>query len=111
MPAPLAAHRASRSSAGTGNVTFNGKPAAEYLGFNPAYVGSVRDPLEILGLEGSYDVIVKAHGGGVMGEWRPNMRGPSAVGRRIDAPPHPGEKAFLEDPPLTHRLSFPHRPS
>lgn len=53
--------------AGSGNVTFNGKPAAEYLGFNPQYVGSVRDPLEILGLEGAYDVIVSAHGGGVMG--------------------------------------------
>jgi ribosomal protein S9 len=53
---------------GTGAITFNGRPAVEYLGYNPAYVAAVRDPLEILGLEGTYDVIVKAHGGGVMGQ-------------------------------------------
>ena len=55
-------------SPGTGTITFNGRPAVEYLGYNPAYVAAVRDPLEILGLEGTYDVIVKAHGGGVMGQ-------------------------------------------
>ena len=56
-----------RALAGTGNITFNGKPAAEYLGYNPSYLTSVTDPLEILGLEATYDVIVKCHGGGVMG--------------------------------------------
>jgi ribosomal protein S9 len=49
-------------------ITFNGRGVEEYLGNNPFYVASVRDPLEVLGLENTYDVIVKARGGGVMGQ-------------------------------------------
>lgn len=53
---------------GSGNVRINGKPGDLYLQFNPSYIAGVKAPLETLGLETEYDVIVNAHGGGVTGQ-------------------------------------------
>jgi small subunit ribosomal protein S9 len=53
---------------GTGVVTINGRPGDLYLQFNPMYLSKVKAPLETLGLEGEYDVLVKVEGGGLTGQ-------------------------------------------
>jgi small subunit ribosomal protein S9 len=53
---------------GNGQLTINGKPGDLYLQFNPLYLSVVRAPLETLGLEQEYDILVKAEGGGLTGQ-------------------------------------------
>jgi small subunit ribosomal protein S9 len=53
---------------GSGKVTVNGKPSEIYLQYNPKYLHGVKAPLEVLGLENDYDILVNAHGGGVTGQ-------------------------------------------
>lgn len=50
---------------GTGQITINKRPGEEYLQFQDTYLSAVKAPLETLGLEGSYDVMVNAYGGGI----------------------------------------------
>ncbi len=94
---------------GTGNITINGRPVVEYLGYNPAYVASVRDPLEILGLESTYDVIVKAHGGGVMGQAEAARLGISRALVEMDIsnrPPLKAEGFMTRDPRAVERKKY-----
>ncbi|TVQ16546.1 MAG: 30S ribosomal protein S9 [Leptolyngbya sp. DLM2.Bin15] len=53
---------------GTGQLTINGRPGDLYLQFNPSYLASAKSPLETLGLENEYDILVNAHGGGLTGQ-------------------------------------------
>jgi small subunit ribosomal protein S9 len=53
---------------GNGQITINGKPGDLYLQFNPEYLSTAKAPLETLGLEGEYDILVNAHGGGLTGQ-------------------------------------------
>ncbi|GER47917.1 30S ribosomal protein S9 [Striga asiatica] len=53
---------------GTGNVYINCREAKEYLQGNPEWLRYVKTPLEAFGYENSYDVFVKAHGGGLSGQ-------------------------------------------
>jgi small subunit ribosomal protein S9 len=53
---------------GNGKIVINGKPGDIYLQFNPSYLAGVKAPLETLGLENEYDVMVNAHGGGITGQ-------------------------------------------
>ena len=53
---------------GTGTVTINGRPGDHYLNFNPECLAAVRAPLQTLGLEGQYDVLVNVSGGGLSGQ-------------------------------------------
>ena len=53
---------------GNGTITINGRPGDHYLNFNPAYLASVRAPLQTLGLAEAYDILVKVHGGGLTGQ-------------------------------------------
>lgn len=53
---------------GSGQITINGKPGDLYLQFNPAYLAVAKAPLETLGLENEYDILVNAHGGGLTGQ-------------------------------------------
>ncbi len=53
---------------GTGAVTINDRPGLDYLQAQEMLVALVKSPLETLGLEHSYDVVVRAHGGGVKGQ-------------------------------------------
>lgn len=53
---------------GSGQVVINGKPADLYLQFNAAYLGATKAPLETLGLENEYDVLVNVKGGGLTGQ-------------------------------------------
>ncbi|XP_030442154.2 30S ribosomal protein S9, chloroplastic [Syzygium oleosum] len=53
---------------GTGKVIINYRDAKEYLQGNPLWLQYVKIPLVSLGYETSYDVFVKAHGGGLSGQ-------------------------------------------
>ncbi|HEY9850142.1 MAG TPA: 30S ribosomal protein S9 [Leptolyngbyaceae cyanobacterium] len=53
---------------GEGKMTINGKPGDLYLQFNPAFLILAKAPLETLGLENEYDVLVNTSGGGVAGQ-------------------------------------------
>ncbi len=53
---------------GNGKITINGRPGDHYLNFNPAYLSSVKAPLQTLGLAEAYDVLVNVHGGGLTGQ-------------------------------------------
>ena len=53
---------------GTGQLTINRKPGDLYLQFNPTYLAATKAPLETLGLENEYDILVSASGGGLTGQ-------------------------------------------
>lgn len=53
---------------GSGNLVINGRPGDNYLQYNAAYLSSAKAPLETLGLEGEYDVLVNVNGGGLTGQ-------------------------------------------
>jgi small subunit ribosomal protein S9 len=52
---------------GTGEWKINGRALADYFP-NKVHQQIVREPLTILELEGSYDVLVRVHGGGPSGQ-------------------------------------------
>ncbi|KAL1353772.1 hypothetical protein HN51_042450 [Arachis hypogaea] len=53
---------------GTGKFIINYRDAKEYLQGNPLWLQYIRVPLITLGYENSYDVFVKAEGGGLSGQ-------------------------------------------
>jgi len=53
---------------GQGDLKINGKPGDLYLQFNPTYLSAAKAPLETLGLEGEYDILVNVRGGGLTGQ-------------------------------------------
>ena len=53
---------------GSGEITVNGKPGNIYFNRLPNYLQAVKAPLETLGLENEYDILVKAQGGGLTGQ-------------------------------------------
>lgn len=53
---------------GDGQLTINGRPGQEYLQFNPAYLAVAKAPLETLGLENEYNILVNVFGGGLTGQ-------------------------------------------
>lgn len=53
---------------GKGNVTINGKPAAEYLDNNTTLLAEVTDPLALIGKQKEFDVTVLVSGGGTAGQ-------------------------------------------
>jgi small subunit ribosomal protein S9 len=53
---------------GTGKLIINGKDGELYLQFNPTYISLAKAPLETLGLEGEYDILANAKGGGLTGQ-------------------------------------------
>jgi small subunit ribosomal protein S9 len=53
---------------GSGQLIVNGRPGDSYFNFNAAYLSAAKAPLETLGLENDYDILVNAHGGGLTGQ-------------------------------------------
>ena len=53
---------------GNGQVTVNGKSGDTYFNRVPSYLSAIKAPLETLGLESDYDILVNAHGGGLTGQ-------------------------------------------
>lgn len=53
---------------GDGKLVVNGKPGEVHLQNNAAYMSSTKAPLETLGLESEYDILVNVRGGGLTGQ-------------------------------------------
>jgi small subunit ribosomal protein S9 len=53
---------------GNGQLMINGKPGDLYLQFNAGYLAVTKAPLETLGLEAEYDILVNVRGGGLTGQ-------------------------------------------
>lgn len=53
---------------GSGQLTVNGRPGENYFQYNTGYLSVVKAPLETLGLENEYDILVSAQGGGLTGQ-------------------------------------------
>ena len=53
---------------GNGQVTVNGKSGEIYFNRIASYLSALKAPLETLGLESDYDILVNAHGGGLTGQ-------------------------------------------
>ncbi|NJN29091.1 MAG: 30S ribosomal protein S9 [Synechococcales cyanobacterium RM1_1_8] len=53
---------------GSGKLTINKRDGENYLQYNPGYLSATKAPLETLGLEGEYDILVNVHGGGLTGQ-------------------------------------------
>jgi small subunit ribosomal protein S9 len=53
---------------GSGKITVNKRDGEDYFQFNNSYLSAIKAPLETLGLESSYDILVKAEGGGLTGQ-------------------------------------------
>lgn len=53
---------------GTGKLVINHREGESYLQFNPSYISSAKAPLETLGLENDYDILVNVKGGGLTGQ-------------------------------------------
>ncbi|MBJ7899290.1 MAG: 30S ribosomal protein S9 [Cyanobacteria bacterium RI_101] len=53
---------------GTGEVIVNGRPGEIYFNRVANYLQSLKAPLETLGLENEYNILVNAHGGGLTGQ-------------------------------------------
>ena len=53
---------------GSGENVVNKKPGNIYFNRIPSYLQNIQGPLETLGLESDYDILVNAHGGGLTGQ-------------------------------------------
>jgi len=53
---------------GSGQMIVNKRPGDDYFNFNSGYISAAKAPLETLGLENEYDILVNAHGGGLTGQ-------------------------------------------
>lgn len=53
---------------GNGAIQINNRPGEEYLQENKIYLQKLQTPLELLGLNGQYDITAKAKGGGLTGQ-------------------------------------------
>ncbi|NJL88741.1 MAG: 30S ribosomal protein S9 [Coleofasciculaceae cyanobacterium SM2_1_6] len=53
---------------GSGEVVVNGRTGTDYFNHNAHYLTVAKSPLETLGLENEYDILVNAHGGGLTGQ-------------------------------------------
>jgi small subunit ribosomal protein S9 len=55
-------------SSGKGEFIINGKSSISYMQENPSFLLSMQSPLDLLGLQKNYDIIVKVQGGGLSGQ-------------------------------------------
>ncbi|WP_330205033.1 30S ribosomal protein S9 [Cyanobacterium sp. Dongsha4] len=53
---------------GNGAIKVNNREGSEYFQLIPNYIQTLKAPLETLGLENEYDIIVNTHGGGLTGQ-------------------------------------------
>ncbi len=53
---------------GSGKLIINKRDGENYLQYNPSYLNATRAPLETLGLEAEYDILVNVNGGGLTGQ-------------------------------------------
>jgi small subunit ribosomal protein S9 len=94
---------------GTGQLTVNGKPGDLYFQFNANYLAVAKAPLETLGLENEYDIIVKAEGGGLTGQSDAVRLGVARALCQLDPdnrPPLKTEGYLTRDPRAKERKKY-----
>jgi small subunit ribosomal protein S9 len=53
---------------GSGEIVVNDKNGVDYFQNVQSYIQALKSPLETLGLENEYNILVRAHGGGLTGQ-------------------------------------------
>ena len=94
---------------GSGQLTVNGKSGDLYFQFNPNYIAIAKAPLETLGLENEYDILVNAHGGGLTGQSDSIRLGVARALCQLDPdnrPPLKIEGYLTRDPRATERKKY-----
>ena len=94
---------------GNGQLTVNGKPGDLYFQFNANYLSVAKAPLETLGLEGEYDILVTAHGGGLTGQSDSIRLGVARALCQLDPenrPPLKTEGYLTRDPRAKERKKY-----
>ncbi|ABA20343.1 30S ribosomal protein S9 [Anabaena sp. FACHB-709] len=94
---------------GTGQLIVNGKPGDLYFQFNANYLGVIKAPLETLGLENEYDILVKAEGGGLTGQADSVRLGVARALCQLDPenrPPLKTEGYLTRDPRAKERKKY-----
>jgi small subunit ribosomal protein S9 len=94
---------------GSGQLTVNGKPGELYFQFNANYLGVIKAPLETLGLENEYDILVKAEGGGLTGQADSVRLGVARALCQLDPdnrPPLKTEGYLTRDPRAKERKKY-----
>jgi small subunit ribosomal protein S9 len=94
---------------GSGQLIVNGKPGDLYFQFNANYLGVIRAPLETLGLENEYDILVKAEGGGITGQADSIRLGVARALCQLDPdnrPPLKTEGYLTRDPRAKERKKY-----
>ncbi|MBH8555743.1 MULTISPECIES: 30S ribosomal protein S9 [Nodulariaceae] len=94
---------------GEGKLIVNGKPGDLYFQFNANYLGVIKGPLETLGLENEYDILVKAEGGGLTGQADSVRLGVARALCQLDPdnrPPLKTEGYLTRDPRAKERKKY-----
>jgi small subunit ribosomal protein S9 len=94
---------------GTGQMIVNGKPGDLYFQFNANYISGAKAPLETLGLENEYDILVKAEGGGLTGQSDAVRLGVARALCQLDPdnrPPLKTEGYLTRDPRAKERKKY-----
>lgn len=94
---------------GTGQLIVNGKPGDLYFQFNSNYLSVAKAPLDTLGLENEYDIIVKAEGGGLTGQSDAVRLGVARALCQLDPenrPPLKTEGYLTRDPRAKERKKY-----
>ena len=95
-------------TAGTGNITINGRDIDEYLGLETLKV-IVRQPLVLTETEGKFDVMVNLKGGGYTGQAGAIRHGISRALLEADADYRPALKKagyLTRDPRMKERKKY-----
>jgi small subunit ribosomal protein S9 len=94
---------------GTGKITVNKRTGEDYFQFNTSYLSVIKAPLETLGLENSYDILVKAEGGGLTGQSDAVRLGVARALCQLDPEnrsPLKGEGFLTRDPRAKERKKY-----
>lgn len=94
---------------GSGQLTVNNKPGELYFQFNASYISVTKAPLETLGLENEYDILVNAHGGGLTGQSDSIRLGVARALCKLDPdnrPPLKKEGYLTRDPRAKERKKY-----
>ena len=94
---------------GSGQLTVNNKPGELYFQINAHYISVTKAPLENLGLENEYDILVNAHGGGLTGQSDSIRLGVARALCKLDPdnrPPLKKEGYLTRDPRAKERKKY-----
>ncbi|MBD2576171.1 30S ribosomal protein S9 [Oscillatoria sp. FACHB-1406] len=94
---------------GNGQLIVNERQGDDYFNRNPSYLAAAKAPLETLGLENEYDILVKAHGGGLTGQSDAVRLGVARALCQLDPDnrkPLKGEGYLTRDPRAKERKKY-----